>query len=314
MLEKRRFGISTNWKETNEGLIIDVPIEFDFGPNLGYLQRDKNECMYETEDEAITRVIVVDGDRMLVQVCEHESNQLVVRFFTGTEPKSMDKKAAIVQYVRDWFDLDYDLAPFYEMAQHDPILKQPIKDFYGLRIMGIPDLFEALCWGILGQQINLKFAYTLKRQFVETFGDAVEYKGKTYWVFPSYEKIATLTPKDMGDIKMTVRKSEYIIGIAQLMADGDLSKEKLLELDDFKEIEKELVKIRGIGPWTANYVLMRCLRFPEAFPVADVGLINTIKHLKKMDRKPTKKEILHWASPWANWEAYATFYLWRVLY
>ncbi len=61
---------------------------------------------------------------------------------------------------------------------------------------------------------------------------------------------------------------------------------------NFKDAEKNLIKIRGIGPWTANYVLMRCLRFPTAFPIDDVGLIRSIKILRNMNRTPTKDEIL----------------------
>ena len=82
----------------------------------------------------------------------------------------------------------------------------------------------------------------------------------------------------------------------------------------FKEAEKNLIKIRGIGPWTANYVLMRCLRFQTAFPIDDVGLMHSIKTLRHMNRKPTKDEILEVSFPWKNWESYAVFYLWRVLY
>jgi DNA-3-methyladenine glycosylase II len=199
------------------------------------------------------------------------------------------------------------------MAQSDPWLKNPVERFFGLRVIGIPDLFEALCWGVLGQQINLAFAYSLKKQFVEGFGDSIEWNGKKYWIFPSCERIAQLTPSDLADIKMTVKKSEYIIGIARLMASGEVSKEKLMEMN-FIDAEKNLIKIRGIGPWTANYVLMRCLRFGSAFPIDDVGLLNSIKIVCNMDRKPTKEEILKLSIPWKNWESYATFYLWRVLY
>ncbi|PAV31696.1 DNA-3-methyladenine glycosylase [Virgibacillus profundi] len=306
--------VKNKWKEENDSIIIDVPAEFDFRPNLDYLLRDKNEIMYKIKDKAITRLISANDKRMLVQISAPNNHNLHVRFLAGTRPKSVKTRANVVNYIRDWFDLDTNLAPFYEIAQTDPLLKHLIQDFFGLRLVGLPDLFEALCWGVLGQQINLGFAYTLKRQFVEKFGDAVEYNGENYWVFPSFEKIAKLTIEDMSEIKMTVRKSEYIIGIAKLMASGELSKEKLLELDDFKKIEKELVKIRGIGPWTANYVLMRCLRYLTAFPIADVGLQNAIKSLKNINRKPTKEEILEIASTWKGWEAYATFYLWRVSY
>lgn len=296
--------------EVNEDIVIPLPEAFDMKANFGYLQRNKNECMYEIENDNITRVIASGEIQTLVQIKVNEKNQMVVHLLKG-KPRDPNK---VVHYIREWFDLDNDLTPFYEIAKADPLLKIPVKDFYGLRLIGIPDLFEALCWGVLGQQINLGFAYTLKRQFVEKFGESIEWDGKNYWIFPSYERIAQLTPKDLADIKMTVKKSEYIIGIAKLMASGELSKEKLMEAGHFKEVEKSLIKIRGIGPWTANYVLMRCLRFPTAFPIDDVGLINAIKTLLNMDRKPTKEEILALSIPWANWESYATFYLWRLLY
>ncbi|UNT57819.1 DNA-3-methyladenine glycosylase 2 family protein [Lysinibacillus capsici] len=249
----------------------------------------------------------------LVQISVIDNQQMVVQFLNDSRPIEKWERQEIVTYIQEWFDLDNDLTPFYEMANTDPLLKIPAQKYSGLRVIGIPDLFEALCWGVLGQQINLAFAYTLKRQFVESFGDSIEWNGKKYWIFPPYERIAQLTPTDLAAIKMTVKKSEYIIGIARLMANGDLSKEQLKKMD-FKEAEKSLIKIRGIGPWTANYVLMRCLRFQTAFPIDDVGLINSIKSLRNMNRKPTKEEILELSEPWKNWESYATFYLWRVLY
>jgi DNA-3-methyladenine glycosylase II len=97
------------------------------------------------------------------------------------------------------------------------------------------------------------------------------------------------------------------------MADGQLSKDMLLNIS-LKEAEKRLTAVRGIGPWTAHYVMMRCLRHPAAFPVDDAGLINAIKTVGRMARKPTRQEVLKLAEPWKGWEAYAVFYLWRMLY
>ena len=79
-------------------------------------------------------------------------------------------------------------------------------------------------------------------------------------------------------------------------------------------MEQALIRIRGIGPWTANYVLMRCLQMPMAFPIADVGLHLALKQALGWDRKPTIPEIRELAAGWSGWEAYATFYLWRLLY
>ncbi|WP_052400796.1 DNA-3-methyladenine glycosylase family protein [Oceanobacillus jeddahense] len=302
------------WKAKKHHIFIETPTPFDFKVNLDYLQRNANECMYEIENNRITRVMKINHMRTLVRISEADRENIVVEFLADTEPILLEDKKAIVHDVCEWFDLERNLLPFYEMGWQDSLLKQAIERFYGLRVMGLNDLFEALCWGILGQQINLPFAYTLKRQFVEKFGDSLDYNGKKYWIFPSFDKISRLTVEDLADIKMTKRKREYIIDVAKLMANGDLSKEKLLHLDDLKQAEEELVRIRGIGPWTANYVLMRCLRYQNAFPIDDVGLINAIKFVMGMDRKPTKVEIRALASQWENWESYATFYLWRMLY
>ena len=301
------------WHDVDDVMIITLPANFDMNANLGYLTREKNECLYEIENNIITKVIAIGEMQSLVQISVIDNQQMVVQFLNGSRPIEKGEREKIATYILEWFDLDNDLTPFYEMANADPLLKIPAQKFYGLRVIGIPDLFEALCWGVLGQQINLAFAYSLKRQFVESFGDSIEWKGKKYWVFPPYERIAQLEPTDLAAIKMTVKKSEYIIGIARLMANGELSKEQLMKMN-FKEAEKSLIKIRGIGPWTANYVLMRCLRFQTAFPIDDVGLINSIKTLRNMNQKPTKEEILALSIPWKNWESYATFYLWRVLY
>lgn len=306
-------NIIDGWHIDNDCIIIDLPADFNMKANLGYLERNKNECMFEVENETVTRVIVVGETRHLVRLNVNEQNQMFVRFVNGFKTSKLDG-AKVTAYIREWFDLNRDLTPFYEMANTDPLLKGPVQNFYGLRVIGVPDLFEALCWGILGQQINLAFAYTLKKQFVEKYGDSIEWSGRKYWIFPSYEQIAQLTPDDLAEIKMTRRKSEFIIGIAQLMASGELSKEKLLGLGSLKEAEKSLIKIRGIGPWTANYVLMRCLRFTSAFPIDDVGLHNSIKQVTAAERKPSKEELMAFSGKWDPWQAYATFYLWRVNY
>lgn len=303
----------TAWKDENDSITLIVPKEFSFKQNLHYLSRSKNECMFHIENNKIYRVIPIEGENPLIETSVNDEGNIHVRFLGGETPPEKWVRATVARYVREWFDLDTDLTPFYDLAKDDVLLSTPINEYYGLRNMGIPDLFEALCWGILGQQINLTFAYTLKRRFVESFGEHIEWNGQKYWIFPSPEFIANLTVKDLTELKMTTRKCEYLIGVAKLITQGNLSKESFIK-SDLKDAEKTLTDIRGIGPWTANYVLMRCLRFPSAFPIDDVGLHNVIKLLTGSNHKPTKKEIREYASAWKNWESYATFYLWRVLY
>jgi DNA-3-methyladenine glycosylase II len=301
-------------KENNNELKIVVPKEFSFDENLKYLSRAPNECLFHIKDRRLYKALPIEEEILLIEISADHETVMTIRFIGKTTPSCERIRTAVVRYVREWFDLDRDLLPFYEMAKTDVLLNNAVDSFYGLRLMGIPDLFEALCWGIIGQQINLTFAYTLKRRLVEKFGQHIEYDGDVYWLFPTPSDIAALTPEDLVGLRMTVKKCEYLIDVAKLMVEGKLTKKLLLDAGSVKNAEKMLVKIRGIGPWTANYVLMRCLRYLSAFPVDDVGLHNAIKHLMGTENKPLKEEIIQLAANWTGWESYATFYLWRFLY
>ncbi|MFD0588988.1 DNA-3-methyladenine glycosylase family protein [Paenibacillus sp. GCM10027627] len=310
---------------------IKTPDSFSFEQNVSYLLRSANECMYRVEGEfvegertkgdkikgsSVYKALLVGGQRAVMKVSGKERGSLLLELKGGEVGGSISEelKAEAVAYVKEWFDLERDLSPFYEMAAEDPLLKEPAVQFRGLRLMGIPDLFESLCWGIIGQQINLAYAYTLKRRFVESYGKAVESDGGIHWLFPEPERIAALTPVEMEPLRMTVKKCEYLIGAAQAVASGALTKPRLREAGGLKEAEKLLTGMRGIGPWTANYAIMRCLLLPDAFPIDDVGLHNAIKFQLGMDRKPSKAELLKLSEGWVGWQAYATFYLWRLLY
>lgn len=303
----------------DDGQILKLTVEgaFRFSEILKYLARNANECLFSIRGGRVYKAIPIAQQTPVVEISaerDNKDNIITVRFLGETNPSEKRVRTAVARYIINWFDLDRDLSPFYELAQTDRLLKQAVDVFYGLRMVGISDLFEVISWGIIGQQINLAFAYTLKRRLVENFGRKVECEGEVYWIFPAPQDIAALTIQDLSPLRMTVKKCEYLIGVAKLMAEGNLTKELLAGAGEFKKAEKTLISIRGIGPWTANYVLMRCLRVPSAFPIDDVGLQNSIKHLLRMEKKPSKDEILKLSAGWTNWEAYATFYLWRFLY
>lgn len=303
-----------SWEDNKQEITMLVPKEYSFIENMKYLSNTPGECLYQIKDQRIYKAIPIEQETPVVEISADRDNVITIRFLGNTTPARKWERAAVARYVRDWFDLDTDLIPFYDLAKTDVLLQRAVNEFNGLRNIGIPDLFEAICWGIIGQQINLTFAYTLKRRLVENFGRYVEYDGEQYRVFPTPHEIAALTIEDLDVLRMTVKKCEYLVGVARLIDEGKLTKELLLSVGDYKKAEKILVNIRGIGPWTANYVLMRCLRIPSAFPIDDVGLHNAIKYLMGTENKPTKEEILQLSSTWTNWESYATFYLWRFLY
>lgn len=295
----------------NPDEFITVPLTqpFRFEEILDYLTRSPEECLYQVLDNRIYRWVKLSGENLLIEIRNRE-NQALEIYFPDHIPSSVARKA-VVSYVQEWFDLGIDLAPFYDMMRRDNLLKFLVNDYKGLRLIGVPDLFEALSWAIIGQQINLTFAYTLKKRFVESYGLSLEWRGKHFWMFPEPEKIANLTVQDLKKLQFTGRKAEYLIGIAQKICNKTLSKSQMLQ--DLREARQQLLQIRGIGPWTAEYVLMRCLRDPSAFPIQDVGLHNAIKNLQRSATKPSIEEIQEMGESWGQWKSYATFYLWQSL-
>jgi len=290
-------------------MLINTPEEFSFHLCLDFLKRSPKELLHHIDGDRVRKALKVATETVVFEVAT-EGNNLAVTFLTP-EPGA-EVQQAVGNYVREWFDLDTDLSPFYAMASRDKLLRDVVSRFYGYRIVGQPDLFESLIWAVLGQQINLGFAYTLKQRFVEHFGEKVALGDGLYHVFPSPETVAVIQQGDLMPLQFSTQKSRYTVLIAEAFTNGTLSKDKIngLSLDEAK---RELMKIKGIGNWTANYALMKTFRYPDAFPLEDAGLHNAIKNLRKMDRKPTLEEVKKIFKKYEGWEAYATLYLWKTL-
>lgn len=290
-------------------MLLTTPPEFSFQLCLDFLKRSPKELLHRIDDDGVAKALHA-GDETVVFKVTSAKNALQITFLTP-EPNAA-LKSVVAGYVREWFDLDTDLQPFYRMAEKDKLLKDLVTRFYGYRIVGQPDLFESLVWAVLGQQINLGFAYTLKQRFVQTFGERVALGNDEYFLFPSPRTVSLITPEKLLALQFSTQKSRYTIGIAEAFADGTISKDKLRGLP-LQEAKHQLMKIKGIGNWTANYALMKTFHHPDAFPLEDAGIHNAIKNLKHLNRKPTLPEVAKLFKKYKGWEAYATLYLWKSL-
>ncbi len=288
---------------------IIPPTEFSFELACSFLERSPRELLHRVEGGVVYKALRV-VDKNILLVIEQDQSDLIIQFLNHN-PSSMEKDY-VTQYIYEWLDLSTDIKPFYKLVESDKLLGPLIKTFYGYRIVGQPDLFESLVWAVLGQQINLTFAYTLKQRFVEQFGEAIEHEGKKYFLFPSHKVVAQLTPESLLALQFSKQKANYTIGIAQAFASGEITKESLQHLS-LAEGKEKLMKIKGIGNWTANYALMKTFRYPDAFPIEDVGIHNAIKNLKGMKSKPTLDQVKRMFKKYKGWEAYATLYLWKSL-
>jgi DNA-3-methyladenine glycosylase II len=287
-----------------------VPQEFDFDQCFGFLQRSPRELLHRCGDRSVVKLVRFEHSEILFELLPAAGQCLQVNVLSG--PLTDTIKRSLTNYIHEWFDLETDLKPFYAMARKDPLLKALVERYYGYRIIGQPDLFESLVWAVLGQQINLQFAYTLKQRFVEQFGEKMIFNNQGYYLFPRPETVAVLTDEHLLPLQFSRQKSKYVVLIAEAFTTGDVSKEKLKTLS-LKDAKEKLMSIKGVGNWTANYALMKTFRYPDAFPLEDAGVHNAIKNLKRMKAKPTLGQVKRLFNKYKGWEAYATLYLWKSL-
>ena len=179
----------------------------------------------------------------------------------------------------------------------------------GLRIPLTADVWESLVWAILGQQVNLAFAYSLRRRLTGLCGAGA---GAGLTAHPGPAAVAALDPAELLPLQFSRGKAAYVTGLARSVAAGTLPLEELPE-GSAAEAALRLAAERGIGPWTTHYVLMRGCGFGDCVPLGDAGLTLALQRQFQLDHRPTVKETAAFMAPFAPHRSLATFHLWASL-
>ena len=262
--------------------------------------------MHEVAGGKVRRAVRFDSGNALIEV-SGANNDVRVDLLSGNA-----STGECETFVQEWLDLGWDLRPFYRLLEQDPDLSFLAHRYKGFHMVGIPDLYECLLWSVAGQQINLSFAYRLKRRLVETYGEFIRSGGRKYWLFPLPQRLAECSVEDLRELQFTTRKAEYIIGLSQDFVMGTISKEMLLSAANEEKMLEMLLERRGIGPWTANYALMKSVRAMNRIPAGDAGLHQALARYKGLSH-PTPSKVEKLLQPFAGWKTYLVFYLWRSL-
>lgn len=176
-----------------------------------------------------------------------------------------------------------------------------------LRISQTPSVFDGLLWAIIGQQINLSFACLLKRRLIEYAGTRLD---DGLHVPPEPSAVAALAPADLLKLQFSRQKADYVISIARLVSEGKLDLEGL-RARSATRAERTLLEIRGLGPWSVNYVMMRALAFPDCVPLGDTGVTSGLQALLKLDERPDIDATRRLMAMFSPYRSLATAHLWQ---
>jgi AraC family transcriptional regulator of adaptative response / DNA-3-methyladenine glycosylase II len=174
----------------------------------------------------------------------------------------------------------------------------------GLRVPTIPTGFDGLCWAIIGQQVNVKFAGALRREILNLAGEKIG-EMRTH---PTPEKVVELGAARLTKLRYSRSKAEYLVGAANEIAEGRLDIEALPDTSAIAA-EKKLTAIRGIGKWTARYTMLRG-GFADAAPAGDSALATVLQRVHKLEERPAAEHVETLMQEFTPHRSLATMHLW----
>jgi len=263
---------------------------------LSFLSARATPGVELVENGSYRRTIFSQGKMGFFEVSLDECRDaLSVRIDFG-DPHSL---FFIVERIRAMFDLNADWADIAQSLGSDPVLRERIQSDPGLRVPGCWNGFELATRAILGQQITVKGATALAGRMAASFGKPFAGSAGLTHLFPLPEVLAEA---NLASVGLTKTRAETIRALARAVCDGRITFEGVVDSEVFLD---RLCEIPGIGQWTAQYVAMRALREPNAFPSGDLVLLRALG-------TKSSRDLEERAQGWQPWRAYAAMYLWKI--
>ena len=285
---------------------LELPARYRSSDTLAYHGRDPLSLTERVEAATLFKALWVAGREAVVEVA-FGSSQVTWRL----HGPALDRAAleAVQARVIRMLGLAGDPAAFERFVAADPAFHALIAPRLGLRIPLTPDVWESVVWAILGQQVNLAFAYSMRRRLTALCGGNLLLGLRPH---PTAAAVAALEPADLTPLQISRGKADYLVGVARLVDSGALALEAM-PLGEAAPAALALSAVRGIGPWTTHYVLMRGCGFTDCVPLGDAGLTLALQRHLGLDHRPTAKETALLMAPFAPYRSLATFHLWASL-
>jgi AraC family transcriptional regulator, regulatory protein of adaptative response / DNA-3-methyladenine glycosylase II len=305
-LFKSRYGLNpraVRGKSTGADVLC---VQLEFRPPiawdslLAYLRVRAIPGVEMADDSHYRRTVAIDDAKGWISVSMHKSGVALNLEFS---PSLSPVIGAVIARVKQLFDLGAIPDAVSALLRNDRTLAATVRRIPGLRVAGAFDGFELAVRTVLGQQVSVKGASTIAGRWVAAFGTpiATPYP-QLNRLSPSAELMSAAAAGDIAALGMVGSRARCLVGLAKAVA------ERRVVLSFAANVEEQidnLLLLPGVGPWTANYIAMRALHWPDAFPSGDLMLMRAAQ--------ATQKQLQKRAEAWRPWRAYAAHYLWQSL-
>jgi DNA-3-methyladenine glycosylase II len=284
---------------------IDLPLGYRTQDVLSFHSRDAEGIAEQVSSEGLRKGVLLDGTPVVLAVALRADGAHCTVDADGPLAPALLGHAR--EALHNILGLRIDPAEFAEFVRDDAVLGPVVACQPGLRIVQSATVFEALTWAIIGQQINLPFAISLRRSFITLAGRR---HASGLWCYPGALDVARLAPEDLTTRKFSRSKAETLLRLAALVADGSivLDRERAVA-----EVVQELLALKGIGPWTVNYALLRGYGYPDCSLEGDVAIRTAFHRLLGGAARPDIPATQRLLARYAPHRTMAAAYLWASL-
>ncbi len=285
--------------------LLHLPAGYRAQEILAYHGRDPESPCEKSEGNRLWKALVThDGTAVLEVSFESEGAWCRVH---AEKKQGRESMALLHAAALRMLGLNSETAQFESRMAKDPKMALFMRR-KGLRVPTIPTGFDGLCWAIIGQQINVKFAAALRREIIHLAGQPA---GGGMIAHPSPARVADIGANALARRRYSRSKADYLVGAAKDVAEGRLDIEGLPE-GSAVAAEKKLTSLHGIGTWTARYVMLRG-GFADSAPVGDSALATALQRLHRREERPEREEVENMMKEFAPHRSLATMHLWSSL-
>lgn len=285
---------------------LQLPADYPLPYFRRALSRDPHSLTERLNGNTYTTVLTLaDGSPAVVRATlADDAIAVVVHSPTLTDVTAFEVHAVMAGLL----GLEQEAGAFTRLARKLGLARL-VSGRTGLRISQTPSVFDGLLWSVIGQQISFPFACMLKRRLVERTSVPVPDADGLY-APPTPAAVAALAPDALLPLQFSRQKADYLVSLARRIVDGHLDL-AALRTASATRVERSLLEIRGLGPWSVNYVMMRALGFADCVPLGDTGVTSGLQALFKLEERPDLDATRRLMSLFSPYRSLATTHLWQ---
>lgn len=283
-----------------------LPANFRADDFFAFHLRDRQNIAEIVENNVLRKGILWDNSPAQLIIAINHQMASISLDVDGSNNVASDQK--MVEMGKHMLGLQQAVEQFETQYLSHPVIGQLIQHQQGLRIYQSASAFEALVWAIIGQQISVTAAIAIRRRFIQATGSR---HSSGIWCFPNEQQVAATDDDTLRGTGFSAGKIIAIRALCAAIIDKQIDLSMQLDQHNQQQLTNQLLSLKGIGPWTISYALLRGFNYLDGSLHGDVAVRRNLQPLLNMETQPTAKETEKWLMAFSPWRALVAAHLWR---